>query len=146
MVDIKFWEENYMVDNRIIQIIHAYLKEYVNIDNIKIFPSNTLMKYIFNIFDYYFEISYDFIDNFYRIKLEKNHNNQLQNIIFLTKSKKFQKDIKLMLKDLKLSRKAFENHINAFCAYVRKILEKDKCLNFIEETYISDLKFDGIFI
>ena len=51
-----------------------------------------------------------------------------------------------MLKDLKLSRKVFENHINAFSAHIRKILEKYQYLNYFEETYISDLKFDGIFI
>jgi len=135
-----------MVDNKIIQIIYTNLKEYVKIEDIKYFPSNGLAKYIFNVSDYHFEISYEFIDNFYRIKLEKKHNNLLQNIVFLTKSKKFQKDIKSMLKDLKLSRKVFENHINAFSAHIRKILEKYQYLNYFEETYISDLKFDGIFI
>lgn len=94
-----------MVDNKIIQIIYTNLKEYVTIEDIKYFPGNGLAKYIFNVSDYHFEISYEFIDNFYRIKLEKKHNNLLQNIVFLTKSKKFQKDIKSMLKDLKLSRK-----------------------------------------
>lgn len=135
-----------MVDNKIIQIIYTNLKEYVKFEDIKYFPSNGLAKYIFNVSDYHFEISYEFIDNFYRIKLEKKHNNLLQNIVFLTKSKKFQKDIKSMLKDLKLSRKVFENHINAFSAHIRKILEKYQYLNYFEETYISDLKFDGIFI
>ena len=135
-----------MVDNRIIQIIYTNLKDYVIMEDIKYLPSNGLAKYIFNVSDYHFEISYEFIDNFYRIKLEKKHNNLLQNIVFLTKSKKFQKDIKSMLKDLKLSRKVFENHINAFSAHIRKILEKYQYLNYFEETYISDLKFDGIFI
>lgn len=135
-----------MVDNKIIQIIYTNLKEYVNIEDIKYLPSNGLAKYIFNVSDYHFEISYEFIDNFYRIKLEKKHNNLLQNIVFLTKSKKFQKDIKLMLKDLKLSRKLFENHINVFCNYISKNLEKYECLNHLVETYNSDLRFDGIFI
>lgn len=146
MVDIKFGEKNYMVDNKIIQIIYTNLKDYVNIDDIKYFPSNGIAKYIFNVSDFHFEISYEFIDNFYRIKLEKKHNNQLQDIVFLTKSKKFQNDIKLMLKDLKLSRKVFENHINAFCSYLIKILEKYEDLNYLEKTYNSDLRFDGIFI
>ena len=135
-----------MVDNKIIQIIYTNLKEYVKIDDIKYFPSNGLAKYIFNVSDYHFEISYEFIDNFYRITLEKKHNNLLQNIIFLTKSKKFQNDIKLMLRYLKLSRKVFENHISAFSTYIGEILEKSESLNYFEETYIPDLKFDGIFI
>ena len=135
-----------MVDNKIIKIIYTNLKDYVNIDDIKYFPSNGIAKYIFNVSDFHFEISYEFIDNFYRIKLEKKHNNQLQDIVFLTKSKKFQNDIKLMLKDLKLSRKVFENHINVFCSYLIKILEKYEDLNYLEKTYNSDLRFDGIFI
>ena len=135
-----------MVDNKIIQIIYEKLIEYIKADDIKFFLSNGLAKYIFNISDYFFEISYDFIDNFYRIKLEKTHNNQLQNIVFLTKSKKFQKDIKSKLKDLKLSSKVFGNHINAFCTYIIEISEKYECLNYLVEKYISDLKFDGIFI
>lgn len=135
-----------MVDNRIIQIIYTNLKDYVNMEDINYLPSNGLAKYIFNVSDYHFEISYEFIDNFYRIKLEKKHNNLLQNIVFLTKSKKFQKDIKLMLKDLKLSRKLFENHITVFCSYLIKILEKYEDLNYLEKTYNSDLRFDGIFI
>ena len=64
MVDIKFGEENYMVDNKIIQIIYTNLKDYVKIDDIKYFPSNGIAKYIFNVLDFHFEISYEFIDNF----------------------------------------------------------------------------------
>ncbi len=146
MVDIKFREKNYMVENKIIQIIHTNLEEYVKNDDIKVFPSNGLLKYIFNTSDYCFEIAYDYIDNFYRITLEKKHNNQIQNIIFLTKSKKFQKDIKFNLRDLKLSRKIFENHIIAFTIFLSKLLKQYKNLNYLEETYISDLKFDGIFL
>ena len=135
-----------MVENKIIQIIHGNLKEYVKKDDIKVFLDYAYVKYLFNISDYRLEIVYVFMDNFYRIKLEKRHYGQLQNITFLTKSKKFQKDIKLNLRSLKLSRKVFENHIIAFTVYLSKLLEQHKNLNYLVEAYISDLKFDGIFL
>lgn len=146
MVDVQFGEKNYMVENKIIQIIHGNLKEYVKKDDIKVFLDYAYVKYLFNISDYRFEIVYVFMDNFYRIKLEKRHYGQLQNITFLTKSKKFQKDIKLNLRSLKLSRKVFENHIIALTVYLSKLLEQHKNLNCLVEAYISDLKFDGIFL
>ena len=135
-----------MVENKIIQIIHGNLKEYVKKDDIKVFLDYAYVKYLFNISDYRLEIVYVFMDNFYRIKLEKRHYGQLQNITFLTKSKKFQKDIKLNLRSLKLSRKVFENHIIAFTVYLSKLLEQHKNLNYLVEAYISHLKFDGIFL
>ena len=146
MVDIKFWEKNYMVDNKIIQIIRTNLKEYIVIDDVKAFPSNGSLKYIFRISSCYFEIIYSLTDNFYRIKLEKIINNETKDVIFLTKSKRFQKDIKLKLKNLKLSKKVFENHIYAFTNYISEILKKYENLNYFDQTYISDMKFDGYFI
>lgn len=134
-----------MVDN-IIKVIYSNLKEYVKIDDVKSFLSNGSLLYIFNIANYHFEILFDFTDNYYRVKLEKKYNNQLQNIVFLTKSRKFKEDIILMLKNLELSRNVFKNHINAFCVYLKMLLQKYRHLNYLEEAYNSDLKFDGIFI
>ena len=133
-----------MVDNNI-KIIFSNLKEYLKIDDIKLLLSYRSLIYIFYISNYNFEISYDYTDNFYRIKLEKKYINQIQNIVFLTKSRKFKKDITSMLKYLKLSRNVFENHINAFCVYVKKIYQNYGNFNSLEE-YDSDLKFDGFFI
>ena len=135
-----------MVDNKIIQIIHTNLQEYMKINDVAMYPSNGLIKYVFDIGDYHFEILYNYVDGFYRIVIEKRHNNQLQNVIFLTKSKKFQKDIKIILKKFNLSRKSFEDHMNAFTLYIVEILKKYEGLNCLYETYISDLNFDGIFI
>lgn len=61
-----------MVDDKIIPIIHTNLKKCIKIDDIKFFSSNGLVKYVFNISNYCFEISYEFIDYFYRIQLQKN--------------------------------------------------------------------------
>ena len=135
-----------MVENKTIQIIHTNLQEYIEIDDIKLYPYNGLLKFIFYINDYHIEILYDYMDGFYRIAIEKRHNNQLQNIIFLTKSKKFHKDIKILLKKFNLSKKSFEDHMNAFTMYIGELLKKYENLNYLYETYISDLNFDGIFI
>ena len=135
-----------MVDNKIIQIICTNLKEYTIIDDVKAFLSNGSLKYTFRISDCYFEITYSLTDNFYRIKLEKIINNETKDVIFLTKSKRFQKDIKLKLKNLKLSKKVFENHIYVFTNYISEILKKYENLNYFDQTYISDMKFDGYFI
>ena len=86
------------------------------------------------------------MDNYYTIRLEKYVHNRITDVVFLTKSKKFKKDIKLTFKELKLSKKVFENHINAFCVYLSKVLEKYGNLDLLEDLYISDMKFDGIFL
>ena len=135
-----------MVENKIIQIIHTNLQEYIEANDVKLYHCNGLLKYIFYIDDYHFEILYEYMDSYYRIVLEKKHNNQLQKVVFLTKSKKFHKNIKIILKKFNLSRNSFENHMNAFTAYIGEILEREKSLNYLGETYISDLNFDGIFI
>ena len=135
-----------MVENKIIQIIFDNLKKYIKNENIKFYCSNGNLKYIFNIDSYTFEIIYVFMDDFYRIKLEKVINNEITNIIFLTKSKKFQHDIKVVLKALKISRKSFDNHISAFTTYISQLLNQHNDLSCLESMYISDLRFDGIFI
>ena len=135
-----------MVENKVIQIVFSNLKEYVKVEDINFFPSYGVLKYIFVISGYYFEITYDFVDAFYRIKLERVNNDGSRDIIFLTKSKRFQKDIKLALKRLNLSRKSFENHINAITMFIGDILARREGLNYFCETYVCDLKFDGIFI
>lgn len=142
----KFREKNYMVKDKIIQIIHTNLQEYMKINDVAMHHSNGLIKYVFDIDNYNFEILYNYVDSFYRIVVEKRLNNQLQNVVFLTKSKKFHKDIKISLKKFNSSRKSFEDHMNSFTLYIVGILEKHETLNYLDETYIPDLIFDGIFI
>lgn len=135
-----------MVENKIVQIVFENLKEYIALEDINFSLSHGVFKYTFNISNYYFEISYNFMDSFYRIRFEIMINNEIKDVIFLTKSKKFRKDIKSMLKTLKISRKTFDNHISAFTAYLSKILKQFKNLSCLEEMYTPNLRFDGIFI
>ncbi len=135
-----------MVENKIIQIICNNLSKHITADNVKFHPGNNLLKYLFNIDYYYFEILYYFMDDFYRIKVENKRNNRLQGVVYLTKSKKFQKDIKIFLKKSKLSYKSFENHMSCMMLFLSELLDKYSDLSYLDETYSSDLKFDGIFI
>lgn len=134
-----------MVDNKIIRIIHSNLNDYVNVDNIKFYPNNGFVKYEMRFKSCCIDIIYYPVDNYYRIKFEKKYNNQLQNIVLVSKSKKYHKDIKKLLKVNKLSSKSFENHIICFTYLLSKLLSDYGDLVHLEK-YVPDLKFDGIFI
>ena len=135
-----------MVDKKITQIIRSGLSEHISINNVQCYPRNNLLGYIFNVDCYFFEISYFFMDDFYRIKVERRYNNSQQIVIFLTKSKRFQKEIQMLLKKRKLSRKSFENHMECFMLVLNEIISHSGDLNALVENYVCDLKFDGIFI
>ena len=135
-----------MVENKIVRIIYSHLKKFVTIDDVQFYPSNDAIKYVLAIGDDHLEINYFVMDSFYRIKLENIRNNQIQGVLFLTKSKRFKKDIRLVLKKLDLSRKTFDNHMKGFSLYLSEILDKYGKLDCLAETYVSDTKFDGIFV
>ena len=135
-----------MVENKVLQIIYTNLKNYIEVNDVLFHYDNGLQKYTFKIYNYCFEIFYDFIDKFYRIRLEKEYHNQIQSSNFLTKSKKFHNDVASMLKTLNLTDKKFENHIYAFTRYVSLHVQTYKDLNCFDKAYNCDLKFDGIFV
>lgn len=139
-----------MVDRKINQIISSNLMKHINKSDIKCHPSNNLLKYTFNIKgynkQYCVEIIYFFTDDFYRIKIEYRKNNQLQDFVFLTKSKLFYRDIKMALKERDLTKKSFENHMIAFTNILKKTLDSDNNLDCLRDIYIPNLKFDGVFL
>ena len=135
-----------MVENKIIQIIHTNLKKFIEISDIGFCVNSVFLKYTFCIYDYSFEILYHFIDGFYRIKLEKKHDSQVQIVSFLTRSKKFRKELYAMLSDLNLSKKTFDNHVEAFTRHIANLLQIHNDLNSLNEKYTCDLKFDGFFL
>lgn len=135
-----------MVKNEIVEIIQLKLKEYIESKDIGFYPSNGLLKFVINLREYKIEISHNFMDSFYSIKVENRKYNQLKNIIFLTKSKKFHKDMKKHLKINKMSKKSFTNHIICFIDIILNQLKEYNDLNFFEEIYVPNLRFDGIFL
>lgn len=135
-----------MVENKIIQTIYLRLKKYLCEDNIKFYPSNNLLKFVIEFKDCYIEILFHYIDNFYQIRIENRHINQLQYVIFLTKSKAFHKDIQCNLKENNFKQKSFENHMACFANILSNILDSQDKLIYLEEKYSPNLKFDGIYI
>ena len=135
-----------MVKDKVVQIINSNLKEYVNEKNVKFTASNNVLKYVIEFKLYYIEICYIFLDDFYRIKIEYRKNNQLQDFVFLTKSKLFYRDIKMALKERDLTKKSFENHMIAFTNILKKTLDSDNNLDCLRDIYIPNLKFDGVFL
>lgn len=135
-----------MSEDKIVKVIYENITKDANVRNVVSFPTYNMFRYAFSLGEYCFEIEYDFMDSFYRIKAEIVKHNAIENIIFLTRSKRFKKDIKSILKKLNLSKKTFENHIIAFCSLLNSVIAEDKDSNYFEQIYISDLKFDGIFI
>ena len=134
-----------MVKDEIIQTICTNLNKHINKETVKFVPGCGLLKYVFHIKKHYFEITYYFTDDFYRIKVENISKGLDQDVVFLTKSKKFHRQMKCVLKELKLSKKSFKNHVICFTHYLNKLLENYSDLNYLIE-FNDDLKFDGVFI
>ncbi|MBR2339566.1 MAG: hypothetical protein IKA74_01900 [Clostridia bacterium] len=132
--------------NRVKQIILSNLYGYINESDVNLYSQDGFWKYTIKIKDYFLEISYDVMDNFYRIKIDNMHNNFLQHTTFLTKSKRFKKDIKKHLKYNNINGQSFENQMLGFADILKKNLDIDGNLSHLEKTYVSDVKFDGIFI
>ncbi len=135
-----------MVDNSIGQIIAESLAGYLEEESIGFSPSNRFLQYIIRLKEYEIEICYEFVDNFYRIKIESKKNNILGNVVFLTKSKNYHKEIKKQLKDNKLSGELFENHMLCFVRILKQNLDMCGNLDLFNKVYIHNLKFDGIFM
>lgn len=120
------------------------LAQYITFKDIVVSLSDGCVKYIINLRHCNIEIVYYIIDEFYQIKIQTTINTD--GIIFLTKSKKFKKDIKKILKRHLMKRKNFEDHILAFCLLLKDLLDNSECLYSSIEQYKMDLKFDGLFL
>ena len=136
-----------MISNAIIQIINEGLSKFSNNFDAKCYHGNSILKFVFNVNHYFFEITYFYVDDYYRIKMENWKNNAPEDTVFLSKSKQFRKDIRKTLKKLKIQKKSFANHIRGLLFLINKFLLEDGDLKFFYANYDSlDLKFDGIFI
>ena len=135
-----------MVENKIKQIIYSNLRDYLEVDDINYSFNNNQCKYTIHVKNNLVEINYNAMDSFYTLKLESGHNNIFSNKVFLTKSKKFKKNIKNLIQDSKLKHQSFHDHIFVVSLLIKKELEKNNSLIKFDELYNADLKFDGIFL
>ena len=134
-----------MVENKSPQTICSVISKYPFVENVRFCLDNYFVKYIFNIDCCFFEITYYFTDKYYRIKMEKQRNNSLEEVVLLTKSKLFYKSIAKLLREKNLLYKSFNNHVECLMDFLEQNIAIDN-LNCLEKAYLPDLKFDGIFI
>ncbi len=129
-----------------VQIIKEILGSYLTAEGVYTYISNGLIKYIIHLRDYVLEIQYELSDNFYRVRLEEWKNNQIVQTYFLSKSKNFHKVLRKNLRNNGLYKKSLECHITCLCKIVQDQLNAPNGLRDFQTLYISDMKFDGIFL
>ena len=132
--------------SEIVQIFNAVLGPHLTFDGVFSYPSNGLTTYVVTLHDYSLEIRYDFIDNFYTAKLEERKNNQIGEIVLLSQSKRFHKDLKTELQKNKLTKKDFQSHMFCLGQMIRAQLDTQDNFDRYKIKYPSDRKFDGIFL
>ncbi len=132
--------------NEICEIISAKLFPYVNEDGVSFHPSAYEYKFIISLGSYMIEISYIYMDGFFKIKIEDRKHNRLNDVIFPTKSKRFKREVATRVKKYGDSVKSFSANVGAFCEIFLENYETDEGLATFRKSYIPDLKFDGIFI
>lgn len=135
-----------MINSEILRIITEILHPYLTTDGVCAYPAISLIKYVVNLRDYCLEIQYDYRDNFYRVRLEERKNNQIGQVLLLSKSRAFQKALKKAFRRQGLSQKNFEHHMVCLSKIIREQLDNYNDFDGFQATYISNLKFDGIFL
>ena len=139
-----------MVENKVTQTILSILGEYVINGDVKFVPTNNWLNYYFKIHCgyqiYSIHVAYEFVDSYYKIKIEDITHNQLENIILLTSSKGFHKKVKGFIKANKLNNKSFLDHVTAVSVVLKNSMHTTGAFNELMEIYPQDLRFDGYFI
>mgnify|MGYP001625680671 FL=1 len=134
-----------MVRDNVLQIIQSNLSERIKFSSVSCDGLMRTLTYETYMQNCYIAISYEYIDQFYKIKIENNYGDHTS-VVLLTKSKKFHKEIKKYLKAKKLSKREFSDHIYCFIIILKNILEANECVDFFEKEYVPDLKYDGIYL
>ena len=134
-----------MVEDEIKAIICFELKNYLlnEIISINAYPGNGMIKYVITTKKGFFEMTYFFVDSFYRFKYENTNRALDKTIVLFSKSKKYHKELGLFLKRNKT--KKFQTHVYYMAVFIRNFLKNNESLP-IGELYDSSLNFDGIFI
>ena len=135
-----------MVKSEIVQIITDNLCPYLTADGVHVYPSSRLIKYVANLRGYLLEISYEFRDNLYRVRIEEMENNQIGDIFLLTQSKKYHRDLRKLMRQNRLSKKELKSHVICLCEIVRKQLDDCNNLDAFRMLYAPTIKYDGIFL
>ena len=133
-----------MIEEDMFYSLFYPLANHIRLINISHLCLDGCIKYTITTSKIFVEISYNIIDGFYRIKIETKIGEY--EILFLTRSKRFRKQIKDFLKKRKLNPREFNNHIVAFCFLIRNLFEDYRYLTRMKDEYEENLKFDGVFV
>ena len=109
------------------------------------FTANGQWKCTFDFADFLLQILYEITDGFYRVKIERKHEDLFETTLFLTKSKHFHREVKHLLKREKLCKKSFSNHVTIVLRLLKDDLNAQGLAN-MKKQYLPDLRFDGIFM
>ena len=134
-----------MVKDSVLQVIQSNLSEMIKFSGVSCDGLTRTLTYEIYMQNCYIEINYEYIDQFYKIKIENNYDGHTS-VVLLTKSKKFHKEIKKYLKAKNLSKRKFSDHIYCLIAILKNILEVNEYADFFEKEYVPDLKYDGIYL
>ena len=135
-----------MVKDKIREVICVNLTDYLKDDAIGHTVDGNRCKYSFAVQEFGVEICYDFIDNFYTVKLENRYNNILNGVMLLSKSREFKKAVMKTLKTHKLKDNSWESHMCAVVLLIKQELDEKKNLLGFDRFDNADCGFDGIFI
>lgn len=135
-----------MVKSEIVQMITDNLYPYLTAAGVRVYPSSGLIKYVVNLRGYLLEISYEYQDNLYRVRIEEMNNNQIGDIFLLTQSKNYHRVLRQLIRQSGLSKKEFKSHIICLCEIVRKQLDDCNNLDAFRMLYAPTIKYDGIFL
>jgi len=135
-----------MVENQVISIFNSNLSEYIDKQDIGFFPKNRSYTYILKFKDYIIEIYYEYVDSYYRIKIEFLDNNEIIDILLLSKTFNYKKQIYTYMKKNKLSKKSFLNHMIAFTNTINEMCKTSINIDEMKKVYNKEMKYDGIFI
>ena len=132
-----------MIGNNVFENYFFNLSNAATPNDIMFTSDNISCKYTIDLKLYYIEIYYEYMDNFYRIKVEDKNACE---ILFLTKSKAFKKDVKKAICKNKLNDHDLKSHINVFCLLFKSVIDNQETFVCLKERYKENLKFDGIFL
>lgn len=135
-----------MVKDKFDQVVYSILKDELRKEDIKCVVNGQECKYIFRLKEASCEFVFDFIDNFYKIKLEFFQNNNLMDVVYLSKSLQFKKQILRTIKKENLDPKAIQSHIVAVFLIIKSEMKSNGSLFDLKQIYPPNMKFDGIFL
>ena len=135
-----------MVKDQVQQTIYSVLSDYLQENDIDCVIDANRVKYILKSKDFLLEIAFDFMDAFYTVRLENWHHNALDTVIHLSKCKKFEADLRKVIKREKKNLKSFQTHVYAVMLLIKQELDEKEKLLAWEQIYVANSKFDGIFV